>query len=204
MFYDWFEGFYAIVTCIFDSEEDVLFSWLEKVGAMKMEDSLAPKRRKKKKARTRDLCWDILELKMHFENRTANASPNLTRLILEMTDEAEQLASRLLMYVQTLVDELPALLDHKFGFDERRMIEDAVIGNFRASEPGKFVVCAYARGIVDDEKRDGFLEESFRATKPTRSTVHKHTKKFKKKHTDLADELAINPLVINKLGQQVE
>lgn len=201
-FYDWFEGFYGIVTCIYDAEEDVLFSWLERVGAMKMENSLAPKRRKKKKERAKDLCWDILELKMHFEKRTASASPKLTRLILEMTDEAEQLASRILMYVQTLVDELPALLDEKLGFDERRMMEDAVIGNFRASDPGKFVICAYARGIIDEEKRNGFLEESLRTAKSAKSTVHKHTKKFKKKHTDLADELAINALIINRLGEE--
>lgn len=196
-FYDWFEGFYGIVSCIFDAEEDVLFSWLEKVGALKMEDSLGPKRRKKKKERAKDLCWDILELKMHFEKRTADASPKLTRLILEMTDEAEQLASRVLMYVQTLVNELPALLDEKLGFDERRMIEDAVIGNFRASDVGKFVICAYARGIADRDKRNGFLEESLRMAKSTRSTIHKHTKRFKKKHTDLADELATNALIIN-------
>lgn len=199
-FYEWFEGFYGIVTCIFDTEEDVLFSWLEKVGALTMENSLAPKRRKTKKERTKDLCWDILELKMQFEKK-ASRRDSLTDLVLEMKDEAEQLGSRILMYMQTLVDELPDLLNQNFGFDERTMIEGAVIGNFRASEPGKFVICSYARGIVDTEKRSGFLEESFRIAKSSRNTVPKYMRRFKKKHTDLADSLAVKELRLGSAGR---
>lgn len=198
-FYEWFEGFYGIVSCIFDTEEDVLFSWLEKVGALTMENSLAPKRRKTKKERTKDLCWDILELKMQFEKK-ASGKVCLTDLVLEMKDEAEQLGSRILMYMQTLVDELPYLLNKNFGFDERTMIEGAVIGNFRASEPGLFVICAYSRGIVDAEKRSGFLEESFRIVKSSKSTVLKHERRFKKKHTDLADSLAVKELRLVRTG----
>lgn len=194
-FYDWFEGFYGIVTCIFDAEEDVLFSWLEKVGALKMENALAPKRRKTKKERTKDLCWDILELKMQFEKK-ASRKVSLTSLVLEMRDEAEQLTSRLLMYMQTLLDELPDLLDQNFGFDERKLIEEAVINNFRATEPGKFVIMAYARGIVDDEKRAGFLEESLRNPKSARSPVAKQQKRYDKKHVQLAEDLAIEELVL--------
>lgn len=201
-FYDWFEGFYGIITSIFDNEEDVLFAWLEKVGAIRMENALTPKRRKKKKERTRDLCWDILELKIHFEKRNGRPSMNgirakqqLPSLVLEMTDEAEQLASRVLMYFQTLVDELPSLLEDNFSFDERRLIEENVIGNFRASEFGKYTICAYANGIVDEEKKAGFLEESLKGSKVP---IQKHMKRFKKKHTDLVDDLSINPLLIER------
>lgn len=200
-FYEWFEGFFGIITCIFDTEEDVLFSWIEKVGALAMENSLAPKRRKTKKERTKDLCWDILELKMQFEKK-ASRKVSLTDLIREMTDEAEQLGSRILMYIQTLVDELPDLLNQNFGFDERRLIEAGVMRNFRATEPGKFVICAYSRGIVDSDKRNGFLEESFQSLKSTKSTVPKQMKRFRKKHTDLADLLAIHALEIETAGSE--
>lgn len=196
-FYNWFEGFYGIVTSIFDTEEDVLFTWLEKVGALKMENALAPKRRKTKKERTKNLCWDILELKMQFEKKAdRNGKISLTNLVLEMLDEAEQLTSRILMYMQTLIDELPQLLDQHFGFDERRLIEEAVINNFRATEMGKLVIVAYSRGILDDEKRNGFLEESLKSAKSAKSSVAKQLKKFDKKHFQLAKNLAMHPLVL--------
>lgn len=196
-FYDWFEGFYGIITSIFDTEEDVLFTWLEKVGALKMENALAPKRRRTKKERTKNLCWDILELKMQFEKKAdRNGKVNLINLVLEMRDEAEQLTSRVLMYMQTLLDELPDLLNQNFGFDERRLIEEAVINNFRATEPGKFVIMAYSRGILDYEKRNGFLEESLKCSKSTKNTVSKQLKRFEKRHLQLAEDLAIHPLVL--------
>lgn len=196
-FYEWFEGFFGIVMCIFDTEEDVLFSWIEKVAALAVENSLAAKRRKTKKERTKDLCWDILELKMQFEN-TADGKVSLGNLIREMKDEVEQLGSRILMYVQTVVEELPDLLNQNFGFDERRVIEAAVIQNFRATQQGAFVICAYSRGIVDPDKRNGFLEESFRTGKSPKHTVHRHLRKFRASHIDLANKLAINKLVIEK------
>lgn len=197
-FYLWFEGFFGIITTIFDNEEDVLFPWIEKVAALEMENALAPKRRKTKKDRTRDMCWDILELKMQFESKVTRKI-SLTDLVWEMRDEAEQLCSRILMYVQALVEGLPLLVNENFGFDESRMVEASVITHFRASEEGTFVICAYAKGIADCDKRNSFLVESFQTQKSSKNGVPKQTKKFQKRHADLADSLALRSVEIEPL-----
>lgn len=193
LFYNWFEGFYGIITCIYDTEEDVLFSWLEKVGAIKMENALAPKRRKTKKERTKDLCWDILELKMQFQKK-ADTRVSLEDLVFEMSDEAEQLATRVLMYVQTLVEGLPELIENNFGPEERSMIESAMMGNLRASEAGKFVICAYSRGILDPVAQEAFLDTSLRAGKSNKNVGMKLYKKYTKRHVALVDKLATTPI----------
>jgi len=134
---------------------------------------------------------------MQFEEH-ADQKVNLVEMVFEMRDEAEHLAIRLLIYLQTLLDELPSLLQANFGTDEQRIIEETLISNFRASGEGRFVLCAYARGFVDPDKRRSFLSESFRGAKGGSSAAAKEFKMFQRKHTELADRLALRELLLGE------
>jgi hypothetical protein len=193
-FYEWFEGFHAIATTIFDVQEDVLFSWLEKVGAIEMENALAPKRRKTKQERTKDACWDILELKMQFQKQS-DRKFSMEDLVLEMSDEVHHLASRILAYIATVEEELPPLISTHFDKDESAIIEGAVYGNLKSSDQGSFVLAAYARGIIDPHEREQFLANAFSGGKKKKATEirqpgAKHCRRFQSNHVDIAEKLA--------------
>lgn len=197
-FYEWFEGFFGIVTSIFDAEEDVLFSWLENIDGIRMEHSLAPERRKTKQERAKDLCWDILALKLQFEaesreNKTGSKI-NLGDLVCEIQDESEQLTTRIITYFKTLVDELPTLLDEKFTVEECKLIETTMINNLKASIVGSFVICACSRGFIDEDMRIEFLQDSLKTPKSLNVISQKHMRKFRKKHMELVDRLAVREL----------
>jgi hypothetical protein len=192
-FYEWFEGFYGIVTAIFEVMEDVVFSWLEKIGAIKMEKALAPKRRKTKQTRTADICWDVLELKLQVQKSAdkAKTMADLGDLVYELADEVEHLAMRLLTFAATLDNELPALVAANFEQAERDMMEEAMLRNLKASDPGKFVLGAFTRGIEGADARNEFLQRVFAAGKHAKKSAGlKEYKKFHTRHVDLADSLA--------------
>jgi hypothetical protein len=197
-FYCWFEGFHGIVTSIFDVQEDILFSWLERVGAIKMENALAPKRRKTKQERTKEACWDILELKIQFQ-RKSDRKVSMDELVLEMSDEAQHLASRVLAYIAAIDDELPSLIAKQFDVTECSLIEAAVYNNLRSSEQGNFALAAYARGILDGHEREQFLNTALGNQKKKITDIRlpgqKLYRKFQSKHVDLADKLASTPAV---------
>jgi hypothetical protein len=195
-FYGWFEGFHGIVTSIFDVQEDILFSRLERVGAIKNENALAPKRRKTKQERTKEACWDILELKIQFQ-RKSDRKVSMDELVLEMSDEAQHLASRVLAYVAAIEDELPSLIAKHFDKTECSLIEVAVYNNRRSSEQGSLVLAAYARGILDGHEREQFLNIALGNLKKKVTDIRlpgtKLYRKFQSKHIDLADKLANIP-----------
>lgn len=193
IYYEWFEGFFGILTSSFDTEEDVLFAWLEKEGTPTLGTALAPRRRETKKQRTKDLCWDIFDLKMQFEKKPQR-SPGLVDLLKEICNESQQLSTRVLTYFQAGKDDLADVIDSSFSFNERRIIESSFMDNLRATEPGKFVICAVSRGFVDADQKTSFLEDTLRVGKVGRGTVNKQMRKFKKNHTDLADKLALDSL----------
>jgi hypothetical protein len=193
-FYEWFEGFHAIATTIFDVQEDVLFSWLEKIGAIEMENALAPKRRKTKQERTKDACWDILELKIQFQKQS-DRKFSMEDLVLEMSDEVHHLASRILAYIATVEEELPPLISKHFDKDESAIIEGAVYSNLKSSDQGSFVLAAYARGIMDPHEREQFLVSAFLGGKKKKATEIrqpgvKHCRRFQSNHVDIAEKLA--------------
>lgn len=199
IFYHWFEGFFSIVTSIFEVMEDVVFSWLEKIGAISMDRSLAPKRRSTKATRTKDICWDILELKLqlqksagkHVGGRTSKST--LEDVVFELATEIEHLAMRILGYAATVNDRLPPLLRATFESTECEMMETALFRNLKASNPGKFVLAAFTRGIETADARSAFLFEVFvvDSQKKKKNAGLKEYKKFFKMHVNMADELAI-------------
>lgn len=195
VFYEWFEGFFGILSCMFDSEEDVVFSWIEKIGAIQLEHGLGPSRRRAKKQRTKDLCWDLFDLKTHFDRKIERRT-DMRDLVHELMDEAQQLATRIMTYLHSSKDNLPMVLEANFSFDERCMIEMSLMKTLRASEPGKLTICALSRGFVDVEQKNGFLEECLRAGKAAKATVPKQIRKFRKMHADIVDKLAIEKLLI--------
>lgn len=188
-FYLWFEGFFGILTSVFDAEEDVLYSWVETAGAQKLNIPLAPNRRKTKKQRAKDLCWDIFDLKMQFETKNDRGTGSLG-LLKEICNESQQLANRVLMYFQAGQEELSDILASYFGSEEQNLMESTFMGNLRATEPGKFTICAFARGFVDADERNSFLEESLRANKASKGAVTKQMRKYRKQHTEHVDTIA--------------
>lgn len=195
VFYEWFEGFFGILTLLFDTEENVFFPWIESTGCFKIENSFGPKRRLKKKDRAKELCWDILELRGAFDMKT-DRKAGLFNLVYELRDEAEHLSARVMGYSQSALDELPFVLESKFNSDERRHIDMTVVHSYRSSEEGQFVLCAMSRGIPDSAMRNGFLEENFRSSHQ-KGGVPKQLRKFRRKHTDLVDKIAVRDLQID-------
>lgn len=207
-FYDWFEGFFGIVTCMFEAEEDVVFSWIEKIGSVSLRYSLVEARRNANKKRAKDLCWDILDLKSRFDRRNADnrsttslSSPSLVTAsrdwLRELADEAQQLTARILTYLHGCKEKLPGILNENFNFDERYMINSSLMRTLRASEPGKFLICAISRGFLDVEQRNGFLHENLRSSKFSTKSVPKQIRKFGALHTDVADRLATDRLIMD-------
>lgn len=196
-FYQWFEGFHGILTAIFDTENDIIFSWLEKVASFNIPvcHPLMRKRRTSKKQRIQHLCWDLLELNIQFEACQSQKSnlQYLHPLLLELKDDADHLAITLISYFRTLLLRLPPLLQGAFGSDESRMMEDAVLANFRTSEAGVFVLCACARGFLDGDKKLAFLQQSFRPPRSSK-TLQKHVRRYQRKHCDLVDNVALDQL----------
>jgi hypothetical protein len=195
-FYEWFKGFCGIVTCVFEVEEDIVFSWLENVGAIRLENSLAQKRRKTKQNRVRDVCLDILELNLSLQKK-ATSKVSLVDLVYELADEVDLLASRLLMYVHSVDAQLPSLMSCHFERTEREMIERAMIRNLKASQQGKFVLSSFARGISSPASRESFLEASFGGPKAERNAGVKTYRKFFKMHVDIANRLSNSPSALN-------
>lgn len=190
VFYQWFEGFFEIITCVFDTEEDILFPYLLKVASIKLDNSLCEKRRQTKKTRAKDLCWDILELKIQFDHKSEK-NVDLSALVEEMFEEVHHLSARLASYFQRLKDVLPDIIESNFNLDERRLIDSSYIGNLRASDAGKFVISAFSRGYWEQEKKLAFLEESLRSSKTTKSSISKQIRRFQRNHTDLVKKMSI-------------
>jgi hypothetical protein len=193
VFYDWFEGFFGIMTALFDMLEDVVFAWIEKIGSLQLDKALSPKRRKAKQARAKDVCWDILELKLMLQ-KTADKSKKkseLSALVYEVADEADLLALRLLTFVTAVQNELPLLLSDHFEQTERGLIEETMICNLKSSNPGKFVLGAFTRGIATPEARSDYLTRVYESGKNAKKNAGlKEYKKFHSRHVDLADTLA--------------
>ncbi|KAI0561903.1 hypothetical protein FGB62_69g114 [Gracilaria domingensis] len=190
VFYSWFEGFFEILTSVFDTEENVFYPWIETQGFFKMENAFCDKRRQKKKDRAKEICWDILELKLHFGTK-ADRKRGLFDLVYELRDEAEHLTARVMVYLHSEMDEVSRILKIKFNDDERRLFENTMVQTYRSSEAGHFVLCAMSRGIPDESIRNGFLEENFRSSG---QKVPKQLRKFRKRHSDLVEKLAIRDL----------
>lgn len=184
-FYQWFEGFFAVLTALFDTEEDVLFSWLEKSAAISIQSSLTPERRQKKKQRAKEICWDIFQLNVTF----SNANP--IHLISELYEEAHHLAARVLPYFQNILLEIPALLQQNLSLEERHILYHTILSNFRASEQGKFVLCAFSRAILHSNEKTNFLLEKCMCGPAPSTSLKQIKKKYKKKHTDLCHSLAL-------------
>lgn len=193
MFYEWFEGFFGIMSTLFEVLEDVVFSWVEKVGSVRLSPQLAPNRRQKKQDRTKDLCWDILALKVELQKYAHKKTKDDARpLVYEIADEMELLAMRILAFVHLLVKELPQLVAENFELTERGMIEDAMMRNLRASNPGKFVIGALTRGLEGAQSRSEFLAKTFGNSKQVKSKSGlKEYKRYHQRHCDIANELAV-------------
>ncbi|CAN8062536.1 unnamed protein product [Agarophyton chilense] len=190
VFYDWFEGFFGIITSVFDNEENVFFPRIESAGFLTLQNSFSAKRRQTKKDRATQICWDILELKLHFDMKV-DRKRSLFDLVYELRDEAEHLTARVMVYLQCEVDELFGILKIKFNSLEIRNIEDTILRSYRSTEAGHFVLCAMARGIPDAGLRNGFLEENFRSSG---QKTPKQLRKFRKRHSDLVEKLAVRDL----------
>lgn len=194
-FYEWFEGFFGVLTTIFDVQEDVIFSQLEGKGYRKMEEAIGLQRRKTKEQRTRDLCWDIFDLKMEFDS---NGTPkqSLAHLLQEIMDEVEQLTMRVMTYFQVCARELPMVLEASMTSDERTTLEASLMESLKVTEPGKFVLCAISRGIMQSTQQYSFMNASFRGGGPFKSGQQKQARKYQKMHSDLVNKLAIDDLHI--------
>lgn len=200
-FYDWFEGFFGIITSIFEAMEDTLFLWLEKVGATTMDRSLAPKRRSTKATRTKDICWDILELKVQLQKsgsgKTAKKS-TLCDIVFELETEVVHLSMRILSYATTIKGQIPILVSDNFESAECAMMEMAMYRNLKASKPGKFVLAAFTRTMVTQDDKFAFLHEVFVADghKKKKGAGLKTYKKFFQMHVNLVEEVALSGLEI--------
>lgn len=197
-FYEWFEGFFGMMTSLFDTEEDLLFSWIEKIGSAKMKNGLSPKRRKTKKQRVKELCFDIFDLKIQF-SRSSERFINIDELLKELSEEAEHLALRVISYISLCRNQVTALIQSGFNDDEKRMLDATFLGNLRASGPGKFLICAMAKGIPRDADKALFLEDAFKAGKMSKSPISSYERKYRKNHQELAEKLAISPAHIEYL-----
>lgn len=200
IFYQWFEGFYGIVTSIFEVMEDVVFSWLESIGALSMDISLAPKRRSTKATRTKDICWDILELKLQLQKTAGKTGgigskvdkTSLEDVVFELATEVEHLSMRILSYAATLKDQLPPLVTENFESAERQLMETSLYRNMKASKPGKFALAAFTRAIDSSEARTEFLHEVFVAgSKKKANAGLREYQKFFKMHVNVVDEIAL-------------
>lgn len=192
-FYEWFEGFFGMVTSLFDTEEDILFSWVEKIGSAKLKNGLSPKRRKTKKQRVKELCFDIFDLKIQF-SRSCERFINIGDLLKELLEEAEHLSLRILSYISLCRVQVTTVIQHGFNEDEKSSIDASFLGNLKASGPGKFLICAVARGIAIEANRISFLEDAFKAGKITKSSILSYERKYRKNHSELVEKLAIHPL----------
>lgn len=201
IFYDWFEGFFGILTSILEVMEDILFSWLEKVGAHTLDKSLAPKRRSTKATRTKEICWDILELKVQLQKSGAGKSAKKSTLgdiVFELETEVMHLSMRILSYATTIKGQIPMLVSDNFESAECAMMEMAMYRNLKASKPGKFVLAAFTRTMETPDERFAFLHAVFVADghKNKKGAGLKAYKKFLRMHVNLADELALSDLKI--------
>lgn len=200
IFYQWFEGFYGIVTSIFEVMEDVVFSWLENIGALSLDRSLAPKRRSTKANRTNDICWDILELKLQLHKTAGKTGgigskvdkTSLEDVVFELATEVEHLSMRILSYAATLKDQLPPLVTENFENAECQLMETSMYRNMKASKPGKFALAAFTRAIDSSEARTEFLHEVFVAgSKKKANAGLLEYQKFFKMHVNVVDEIAL-------------
>lgn len=239
-FYEWFEGFFGILTTIFDTQEDAIFSEVERNGGYSVQqpddrnnsngtgietdiaddngktndiggnssnhDYLVYKafglsRRKIKEQRARDICWDIFDIKMKYDQRGATDNETIKYLVEEIACEAELLSARVLMYFQTCRCELPPYLHSALTRDERTTIEEQLIQSLTASQPGKFVLSAIARGIPRTTKSSSILTQKTSFKRGTVDTglqqaLLKRTRKFGKLHADLVDKFAVDDLLL--------
>lgn len=193
IFYEWFEGFFGIFTSLYETLDDVMFPWIEKIGAVQLAKALSPKRRKAKHVRTKDVCWDILELKMMLQ-KSADKSRNteeLSALVHEVAGEADVMALRILAFVSAMQNELPNMMTNHFQDDELDIMEETLIQNLRASNPGKFVLCAFTRALDSPDARAAYLDRVFLPKKTKKNTGLKEYKKYYTRHVDLVDVLAV-------------
>lgn len=194
IFYEWFEGFFGMITCLFDTEEDILFSWVEKICSTKMKSGLSSKRRKTKKQRMKDLCFDIFDLKIQFSRSQRHI--DLGDFLKELLEEVEHLALRVLSYVTLCKNQVPSIIRSSFNDDEACMVDTSFFGNLRASDPGKFLICAFARCIPAEADKCAFLEEAFKPGKITKRSGQSYDRKYHKQHCSLAEGLASHPLLM--------
>lgn len=193
IFYEWFEGFFGIVTSLYETLDDVMFPWLEKIATLSLAKSLSPKRRNAKQARTKDVCWDILELKMMMQNSAdkKRSKAELSALVHEVAGEVDVMALRILAFVSALQDEVPTMLTTHFQQDELDIMEETLIQNLRASNPGKFVLCAFTRALECADARAAYLDRVFPPKKGKKNSGLKQYKRFYSRHVDLVDVLAV-------------
>lgn len=184
-FYEWFEGFFGMVTSLFDTEEDILFSWIEKIASGKMKNGLSPKRRKTKKQRVKELCFDIFDLKIQF-SRSSERFICVNDFLKELSEEAGHLALRIISYVSLCRVQVTMIIHGGFNEDEKTLIDTSFLGNLKASGPGKFLLCAIARSIPHEADKAFFFEEAFKGK------ASAYERKFRKSHSDLVEKLAVD------------
>lgn len=197
-FYEWFEIFFGILTCLFDMEEDLLYSPLE---SQIEHHALLQHRRTLKKQRSKDFCWDIIHLK---------STSSKAFLIEHLEEDAQLLAARIISYLVQSAMHLPPIMQSILSFDEQCLLQRNVMTNLRASEPGKMLICAVARSFMDPAQKNSFLDECLRHNggvsgncasgsvplRTPKAAVTKQIRKFRKAHVDIVNKLAIDQVII--------
>lgn len=154
-FYDWFEGFFAILTALFNVEENLVCAYLQRVGLFLPVFAYTRKRRNVKKVRAKDLCYDILELKIRLDEHP-DSNRSYDEFTFELSDEAHHLLHRISHYAWWMREELNRGVRETCSKDETAMIFNASMESLRKTDGGKLTICAMTRAIKTGEERKKF------------------------------------------------
>lgn len=197
-FYGWFDKFFEIIMTLFSAEDDFLFAYLQSIGSFMAVYSCSSKRRETKKERVKELCFDILELKLRFDQR-AERNESLLEVTVELDEEGQQLAMRLTQYSCCVKEEMLRGVRKVCSEDECGTLFSGLMESLRKSDAGRFAIFAMSRGFVDKEQKKSLLRNTkegwFKG-----GAAEWGMRKYKRMHQEVVEDLAVSPLHVEVEG----